>query len=162
MVGRGGNSLYLLLVLKASCHGLPLNSVFFEVEVAYASSPTRRGQLVTETGILDRTYAYGLGSGIALNADIGGEVRGWGSIRADGVWLYQFDIGKAIHRELTTFGKSASWVEIFNKKARQLRAGKRSIASFRWLRDVHLGTMAGTSPGVAEATASFVEGAQHS
>ena len=98
--------------------------------MAYASSPMRRGQLVTETGILERTYAYGLGSGIALNADTGGEVRGWGSIRADGVWLYQFDIGKAIHKELTTFGTSASWVEIFNRKARQLSAANAPLHHF--------------------------------
>eukprot|EP00439_Symbiodinium_sp_Y106_P061297 s2628_g9.t1 len=101
-----------------------------QVEVAYASSPTRRGQLVTEAGILEHTYAYGLGSGIALNADIGGEVRGWGSVRADGIWLYQFDIGKAIHRELTKVGGSASWVEIYNKKARELSAGNAPLHHF--------------------------------
>ena len=66
--------------------------------------------------------AYGLGTGIALNADLGGEVRGWGSIRADGIWLYQFDVGKVIYRELTASGRTPSWIEIYNKKARRLSA----------------------------------------
>ena len=119
------------LIVLAVHHTGPYRVLrFAKVEVAYASSPTRRGQLVTEAGILEHTYAYGLGSGIALNADIGGEVRGWGSIRADGIWLYQFDIGKAIHRELTKAGASTSWVEIYNKKARQLSAANAPLHHF--------------------------------
>jgi 2-polyprenyl-3-methyl-5-hydroxy-6-metoxy-1,4-benzoquinol methylase len=87
---------------------------------------TRKAQLITDFGVLERTFAYGLGAGLFLNTDIGGEIRGYGMERADGVWLYQFDIGTLVLDQLesstTKTIRRDQWQEIYNRKARRLDA----------------------------------------
>ncbi|RPF29770.1 hypothetical protein EDD96_6313 [Streptomyces sp. Ag109_G2-6] len=69
-----------------------------------ATGPT--GTLVTDRGHLvdvhgtahPRLLAYGLGAGLAPSADIGGEPSY--TRRADGVWLYQHDIGEIVLDDL--------------------------------------------------------------
>jgi len=53
------------------------------------------GSIFMETGEkLDNIYAFGIGSGLSISEDIGGEKSFQG--RVDGVWLYQNDIGEKI------------------------------------------------------------------
>lgn len=60
---------------------------------------TDRGHLVdTEGAAHPRLVAYGLGAGLAPSADIGGEPSY--ARRADGVWLYQHDIGEIVLDDL--------------------------------------------------------------
>ncbi|MFD5417091.1 FrbG [Streptomyces sp. NPDC127069] len=60
---------------------------------------TDRGHLVDAEGTAHpRLLAYGLGAGLAPSADIGGEPSY--TRRADGVWLYQHDIGEIVLDDL--------------------------------------------------------------
>merc|ERR1740130_559818 len=59
------------------------------------------GQLPFPRRVSDGTpvtnlFMYGLGSGLFADATYGGEPRSYGRARLDGVWLYQFDIGKHV------------------------------------------------------------------
>ncbi|MFF5703657.1 FrbG [Streptomyces sp. NPDC012794] len=69
---------------------------------------TDRGHLVDVHGTAHpRLVAYGLGAGLAPSADIGGEPSY--TRRADGVWLYQHDIGEIVLDDLlhtTTTGEN--------------------------------------------------------
>ena len=68
------------------------------------SLKTQNGQLiVNENGqclleadgsCIPQLYAFGLGSGLFVNTDVGGEKSFKG--RADGVWLYQNDVGNVV------------------------------------------------------------------
>ncbi len=57
------------------------------------------GNVYKENGdILKDIYAFGIGSGLSISKDIGGEKSFQG--RVDGVWLYQNDIGEIIFNKM--------------------------------------------------------------
>eukprot|EP00931_Biecheleriopsis_adriatica_P018036 TRINITY_DN12736_c0_g1_i1.p1 TRINITY_DN12736_c0_g1~~TRINITY_DN12736_c0_g1_i1.p1 ORF type:complete len:690 (-),score=110.07 TRINITY_DN12736_c0_g1_i1:143-2212(-) len=93
---------------------------------------TATAQVVTDQGILKHTYAYGLGAGLRLSADIGGELHAWGRTRADGVWLYMFDVSGLVYNQLfqRTFTRRESWKKIYCKKALSLESASTPLHHF--------------------------------
>jgi len=57
------------------------------------------GRVMTrDRKLLSNVFAYGLGAGMAVSPEVGGEPSYRG--RTDGVWIYQNDVGRIILREL--------------------------------------------------------------
>eukprot|EP00928_Gymnodinium_smaydae_P078694 TRINITY_DN62796_c0_g1_i1.p1 TRINITY_DN62796_c0_g1~~TRINITY_DN62796_c0_g1_i1.p1 ORF type:complete len:1335 (-),score=110.27 TRINITY_DN62796_c0_g1_i1:171-4124(-) len=87
---------------------------------------TVEGNLITDAGILRNIFAYGLGAGLRTGSLVGGELSGWGEARADGVWIYNFDVGGLIYRRLMSGASIQSrgdrWQHIYNLKAARLNS----------------------------------------
>jgi len=117
------------LVICASGYQVRLPRIFVNGIEATVERPvnTPKGNLVTKDGVMENVFVYGLGAGLHLGSWIGGELSSWGDptmSQADGVWLYQFDVGGIIYDQLLHgVGKTLrrdGWLAIYNKKAKRL------------------------------------------